>query len=247
MSRTIRNLALATLLGTVACTAFGQSAAEQEIIDDAAAAKVEKMTVDAGYSITKTGFGSADRVIDPGTIYAFRIEGLLSRTVLDHVTPTNVIDLQGKLIPPAKGFVASFGASGDVQQIDPGDRYYLHAVREEDNALIFTFLSLNTTGVSDQNGSARSRLRLYLKFQLPKVKGPRQPLSAAELHALTDPILLPAGSSDAMPAIMTGQSAEDVRKVLGNPDKSVKFDNKVILLFKGIKVILTDGKVTNVE
>jgi hypothetical protein len=243
----LRNVTIALLLAASTRFAISQNNTAQDIEDADKAAANSEIISKAGYSVTKTGFGSADRVIDPGTMYAFRIEGLLSRTVLDHMTPTNVVNVEGKLDAPAKGFIASFGASGDVQQVNPGDRYYLHEATLQDNAILFTFLSVNTTELVVKGQSARSRLRMYVKFQLPKVKGTRPALSPEQIHAMTDPVFVPAGSAESMPAILSGEVEADVRKALGEPDKALRFDNKTILVYKGIKIVLADGKVTSVD
>ena len=198
----------------------------------------------ASYSLTKTGFGSADRITDPGKVYVVRIDGLLARAIADHMTPTNVMT-DGKLIPPAKGFIATFGAGGDSQQIKPGDRFYLHEIEMKDDAVVFTLLSLDKEKVVVKGQSTSSRLRMYVKFDVGK--GGAAKLTAESLHALTDAVFLPEGSDALTPKIELGQSREDVHKILGDPTREVDLGAKTILVYKDIKVTLVDGKVTDAE
>lgn len=200
--------------------------------------------VDASYSLTKTGWGSADRITNPGTVYVVRIDGMLARAIADHVTPTNVIT-DGKLVPPAKGFLASFGASGDSQQIKPGDRFYLHDIDEKDNSLVFTLISLEKRNVVVHGNSTMSRLRMYIKF--PMSSASLNALTPASAHALTDPVFAPEGSPILTPTVQLGESLAQVREIMGDPLQQVNLGNKEILVYQHLKITLTDGKVTDAE
>jgi hypothetical protein len=193
------------------------------------------------YSLTGTGFGSADRITHPGKIYTTRIDGMLARAIADHVTPTNTIQ-DGALIPPAKGFRGAFGASGDSKQVQPGDRFYLHDVNIKDNAVVFTLLSLDKVVVVGQNGSTRSRVRMYVRF--PMTAAQLESLTPDALHKLTDPIFAPEG---VMPTVQLGQSLADVIHTLGEPQQQVDLGQKKILVYAKLKVTLVDGKVTDAE
>jgi hypothetical protein len=198
----------------------------------------------ASYSLTKTGWGSADRITDPGKVYVVRIDGLLARAIADHMTPTNVIK-NGKLVPPAKGFIATFGAGGDSQQIAPKDRFYMHEIETKDDGVQFTLISLDKENVVIKGRSTSSRLRMYIKFAVPKEEMPK--LTPDALHAMADAIFLPEGTAALTPNVQLGQTKEDVEKLMGEPTKIVSLGPKEILLYKDLKVVLTDGKVTDAE
>lgn len=189
------------------------------------------------YSLTKTGFGSADRIVNPGTVYVIRTDGLLARAIADHITPTNTFK-DGKLIPPSKGFLGAFGTSGDTKQVEPGTRFYLHDVQMKDGAAFFTLLSLDKVTVVGQNGSESSRLRMYLKFPVS------DDVTPAALHAMTDPVFSPQGSTPTQ-TVALGQSGEDVRKALGSPQQEIDLGSKKILVYKNLKITLVDDKVTD--
>ena len=208
----------------------------------AATSPANQADIAASYSLTRTGFGSADRITEPGTIYTVRREGLLARAIADHFTPTNVITADGQLVPPAKGFRAAFGASGDVLQVEPGARFYLHAVEMKDNAVEFTLLSLDSMTVVGDGGSVHSRLRMYLKFDLDKAQ--RDTLTLQSVHKLTDPVFAPANSA---PTVKLGQSLEEVHEALGAPDQVVDLGAKQILVYKSLKITMVDGKVTDAQ
>jgi hypothetical protein len=196
----------------------------------------------ASYSLTSTGFGSANRVTNPGKIYTIRIDGMLARAIANHVTPTNIIQ-NGSLIPPARGFKGAFGASGDSKQIQPGDRFYLHEIAVKNDAVVFTLLSLDkVVVVSGDNGSTRSRVRMYVRF--PINGGQLTSLTPDALHKLTDPIFAPEG---VMPTVQLGQSLADVIRTLGEPQQQVDLGQKKILVYAKLKVTLVDGKVTDAE
>ena len=195
----------------------------------------------SSYSLTKTGWGSANRITGPGTIYTIREEGLLARAIANHITPTNTF-VDGKLEPPAKGFRAAFGASGDVSQVIPGQRFYLHDVELKEDTVVFTLLSLDSLNVVDQGNSAHSRVRMYLKFVLTKEQ--QAQLTPETVHHLTDPVFAPENSN---PKIQLGQSAADVRQQLGAPDQEVDLGTKKILVYKSLKLTLVDDKVVDAQ
>jgi hypothetical protein len=195
----------------------------------------------SAYSLTKTGWGSANRITNPGAIYTIRIDGLLARAIADHITPTNTI-VDGKLLPAAKGFRGAFGASGDSEQVERGQRFYLHDVETANDGVVFTLLSLDSVNVVNQGASTHSRVRLYLKFALPKDQLAQ--LTPEALHRLTDPVFAPENSA---PTVQLGQSMAEVRQVLGEPDKEIDLGPKKVLVYKSLKVTFTDDKVTDAE
>jgi hypothetical protein len=192
----------------------------------------------ASYSLTQTGFGSADRITSPGTIYIIRTDGILARAIADHITPTNTFK-DGKLIPPSKGFLGAFGTAGDTKQVEPGNRFYLHSIEMKDGAAVFTLLSLDKITVVTQNGSTSTRLRMYLKFPVSTE------INAAQLHALTDPAFSPEGTAAPAQTVSIGESSEDVLKTLGAPQQQIDLGAKKILVYKQLKITLVDGKVTD--
>jgi hypothetical protein len=127
MRTLVRKLALFAVLGSAICSVAQTASAPSKLA--------------SAYSLTGTGFGSAERITNPGTIYVIHIDGLLARAIANHVTPTNTI-VDGKLLPPAKGFRAAFGASGDVKQVQPDQRFYVHALEVKDDGIVFTFSRL---------------------------------------------------------------------------------------------------------
>jgi hypothetical protein len=223
-----RVVLLATILAFVGITAGAQQSLPAPVL--------------ASYSLTGTGFGSANRITKPGKIYTIRIDGMLARAIANHVTPTNTIQ-SGSLIPPAKGFKGAFGAGGDSKQVQPDDRFYLHAITIKDNAVVFTLLSLDkVVVVSGDNGSTRSRVRMYVRF--PMNSEQLTSLTPEALHKLTDPIFAPEG---VRPTVQLGQSLADVIRTLGEPQQQVDLGQKKILVYARLKVTLVDGKVTDAE
>ena len=49
------------------------------------------------------------------------------------------------------------------------------------------------------------------------------------------------------PTVRLGQTGEEVRAILGTPDKVANLGSKVIFIYKDLKVTLTEGKVTDVQ
>jgi hypothetical protein len=199
-----------------------------------------------GYSLTETGFGSANRITKPGAVYVIRVDGILARAISDSITPTNTVK-DGTLLPPARGFRGAFGSAGDTQQVKPGQRFYLHEIKVDADAVTFTFLSLDTISTVVNGRSGQSRLRFYLKFALPKTTVPD--LTPESMHKYTDPIFIPESeaAATATVTVQLGQTLEEVKKIMGEPQKVMDLGAKQILIYKDVKVTLVDGKVTDAQ
>jgi hypothetical protein len=209
-------------------------------------AQLARSRIASSYSLTETGFGSADRVTKAGSVYLFRIDGLFARPVVNNITPTNTIK-DGALINPAKGFLGAIGTAGDAQQVKPGQRFYLHEINIDADTATFTFLSLDTVDSVYRGRSRQSRLRLYVKFPIPKNR--LSSLDSESMHKLTDPIFLPESeaAATATVTVQLGQTLEEVKKIMGEPQKVMDLGAKQILIYKDVKVTLVDGKVTDAQ
>jgi hypothetical protein len=201
-------------------------------------------SLDTNYVVTKAGGFNANNIKDPGAIYVVHVDGLFSRAIYDHVTPTTTIQ-NGQPLPAAKGFKGVFGASGDTRQIAPGDRFYLSGIELKDDAIIFRLTSLDMHTVTQNGQSAQSRFRAALKF--PLEKGAADTLTVADVHKLTDPIFSMEGAPVPTPQVQLGESQADVEKAFGQPQKVVDLGNKKILTYANLKVVLIDDKVTDAE
>lgn len=214
-----------------------------------------------GYSLTETGFGSADRVTKPGNIYVIHKDGLFARTVADGASPTNIVK-DGALTPVSQGYFST-NILGPAVQPKPGDRFYLHEIKVDSDAVTFILLSLDTVGRVMHGQSRQSRLRLTIKFDIPKNIVPT--LTPETMHQYTDAFFLPetdpasaAPTTAAVRAPVTtpvtstvtvqlGQTTEEVKKILGEPQKVMDMGAKQILIYKDVKVTLVDGKVTDAQ
>jgi len=206
----------------------------------ASAALAQKLN--ASFSITETGWGNAGRITNPGAVYVVHTDGLFARAIADHVTPTTTIK-DGKPLPTGKGFKGAFGTFGDTLQIKPGERFYLHEVNVKEDAVVLNLISLDShVVVNGEGGSSRSRLRMYVRFPLSREE--QASLSPADVHRLVDPIISPESGPS---TVQLGQSAADVRRLLGEPTKIVDLGSKEILMYANLKVTLVNDKVTDAE
>jgi len=61
---------------------------------------------------------------------------------------------------------------------------------------------------------------------------------------IADPAVASAVQSK---TVKLGMSADDVKQSLGNPDKIVDLGAKLVFIYRDMKVILIDGKVSDVQ
>ena len=91
------------------------------------------------------------------------------------------------------------------------------------------------------------RYKGAVKFLYPKGSGPGK--QVADIKAIIDPVLLPETEASAVNAktIALGQTRLEVEAILGKPERIVDLGAKVTYVYKDMKVIFVDGKVSDVQ
>ena len=72
---------------------------------------------------------------------------------------------------------------------------------------------------------------------------------AADVKAIIDPIIAEAAIASAVQSktVDIGMTADQVKQALGNPDKIINLGPKTIFVYKDLKVVFVDSKVSDVQ
>lgn len=196
------------------------------------------------YTITHMGIDRL-RVTEPGTILVIRQEGIRANPSNDFGNVTDKV-IDGHVQGP-KGFQAAFFSNEQDRSLKPGTKVYVTRIAIRKTEVQFDILTCDTSDLEVKGNTVHIRYSATVAFQFPK--GFADTINAKAVKKDVDAVLLPQSELQAAntKTISLGQTIKQVRANLGAPDRVVNLGPKVIYIYKDMKVIFHNGKVTNVE
>jgi hypothetical protein len=200
----------------------------------------------ADYPLTRVGVvmfkNDYNRITQPGGIYAVRVPGIYAdvATTENVIVNTNVANGQ---VSQATGFTAAFGGNtGRSRTLNPNEKVYVTSLYVNKNSVLLELLTVDMTTLGDGQGT---RYRAELNVKLPGLDDmtPDDVKKAIDI-VITDPA---TASSVESKTVKLEMSPDEVKKILGNPDKIVDLGQKQIYLYKDMKITFIDAKVTDVQ
>ena len=235
-STSFRALLIATVAAaTISLTAFG-----------APNSRAMREALVADYPLTKVGVvmfkTDYNRITQPGVILAVRLPGIYAdvANTQDAIVNTNFANGQ---VSQASGFAAAFGSNtGHSRTLNPNEKVYVTDVLVKRDAVQLELLTVDVTTLADGEGT-RYRAELNVKLPGLDTMTPEDVKKAIDT-VIADPAVTSAVQSK---TVKLGMSPEEVKQSLGNPDKIVDLGAKQVFIYRDIKVILIDGKVSDVQ
>ena len=234
-SSTFRIFATSVLWPAIPLLAFG-----------APSSKALREALVADYPLTKVGVVAFktdyNRITQPGTILAVRVPGIYAdiANTEDAIVNTNVASGQ---VTQATGFTAAFGSNtGKSRTLNPNEKVYVTDVLVKRDAVLLELLTVDVTTLGDGQGT---RYRAELNVKLPGLDNmTADDVKKAIEAVVADPAIASAVESK---TVKLGMSTDEVKKSLGNPDKIVDLGAKQVYVYKDMKIIFMDGKVSDVQ
>jgi hypothetical protein len=200
----------------------------------------------ADYPLTKVGVvmfkTDYNRITQPGVILAVRLPGIYAdvANTQDAIVNTNFANGQ---VSQATGFAAAFGSNtGHSRTLNPSEKVYVTDVLVKRDAVQLELLTVDVTTLADGEGT-RYRAELNVKLPGLDTMTPEDVKKAIDT-VIADPAVASAVQSK---TVKLGMSPDEVKQSLGNPDKIVDLGAKLVFIYKDMKVILVDGKVSDVQ
>jgi len=200
----------------------------------------------ADYPLTKVGVvmfkTDYNRITQPGVVLAVRLPGIYAdvANTQDSIVNTNFANGQ---VSQATGFAAAFGSNtGHSRTLNPNEKVYVTDVLVKRDAVQLELLTVDVTTLADGQGT-RYRAELNVKLPGLDTMTPDDVKKSIET-VVADPAVASAVQSK---TVKIGMSPDEVKQALGNPDKIVDLGAKQVFIYRDMKVILVDGKVTDVQ
>jgi hypothetical protein len=198
----------------------------------------------AEYPVTKIGISALrfnyNRITEPGGVFVVRIPGIYADMAgtKQAIIKTSISD--GKAVQQ-KGFLASLSNTNQARELKPGENVYILGVKVKSAAIEFELLTEDITPFDGLETRFRSQVVFPLaELATMKTEDVKKVVNVA--------FALPAvANATESKTIQLGMSGEEVKKILGNPDKVVELGAKTIYVYKDMKVILNNQKVADVQ
>jgi hypothetical protein len=225
-------LAVAATLPVCAFAAPNSKALREALVSDYPLTKV-------GVVAFKTDY---NRITQPGTVLAVRVPGIYAdvANTEDAIVNTNVAD--GK-VSQATGFTAAFGSNTTMSRtLDPNEKVYVTDVLVKRDAVLLELLTVDVKTLADGRGT---RYRAELNVKLPGLDA----MTADDVKKTIDTVVADPAVASAVESktVKLGMSTDEVKKTLGNPDKVVDLGAKQVFVYKDMKIIFVDSKVSDVQ
>jgi len=183
-----------------------------------------------------------NRITKPGAILAVRLPGIYADVANTENAIVNTNFANGQ-ITQASGFAAAFGSStGRSRTLNPNEKVYVTHIYVKRDGVQLELLTVDTTTLADGQGT---RYRAELNVKIPGIEG----MSADDIKKSIEPVIADPAIASAVESktIKLGMSPDEVKQSLGNPDKIVDLGTKQVFIYKDMKIILIEGKVSDVQ
>ena len=181
-------------------------------------------------------------ITQPGVILAVRLPGIYAdvANTQDSIVNTNFANGQ---VSQGTGFAAAFGSNtGHSRTLNPNEKVYITDVLVKRDAVQLDLLTVDVTTLADGEGT-RYRAELNVKLPGLDTMTPDDVKKSIET-VVADPAVASAVQSK---TVKVGMSPDEVKQSLGNPDKIVDLGAKQVFIYKDMKIIFMEGKVSDVQ
>jgi hypothetical protein len=209
-----------------------------------AANKPLEEALNGKYEVTKTGIDRF-RITKPGTVLVIQKDGIFANPSTDFGTQTTRVT-DGNVIEP-KGFSGAFFASKTDRSLKAGEKVYVTRIQVTNKDIRFEIMTADTREVNVNGNTRETRYAATVAFDF----------SAADLESanidtikkVIDAVLIPEGevAAASTKTVQLGQTPDEVKAILGAPVNIVKLGPKEMYIYKDLKVIFVDGKVSDVQ
>jgi hypothetical protein len=138
---------------------------------------------------------------------------------------------------------AAFGSNtGKSRTLKPEEKVYVTDVLVKRDVVQIELLTVDVTTLADGQGT---RYRAELNVKLPGLDS----MTPEDVKKTIDTVVADPAVASAVESktVKLGMSTDEVKKTLGNPDKIVDLGAKQVYIYKDMKIVFIDSKVSDVQ
>jgi len=204
-----------------------------------------KASLEESYPLSKRASLSPDRITHQGVVLVIQKQGIAADPSSDlRYSITFVRDGQ---LGEQGGAAPGLFSKTNTRVFKPGEKVYVIGIKIGDDYVMLELTSCDMFDVVKMGSTKQTRYKAALSFKFDKESLPK--LNPEKIKAAISPILATEGEAAAQntKTISLGQTPEQVEAILGKPEKIVNLGPKITYVYKDMKVIFQDGKVSDVQ
>jgi hypothetical protein len=204
-----------------------------------------KRDTEAVYTLSKRATLSPDRITKQGTVVVVQKDGITADLSSD--MRYSVTKVTAGQIGEEGGAVSAMFTKERSRVFKSGERLFVTDIDVYDDGVMLKLMTCESFDVNEKGSTQQRRYKGAVKFMFPKGSGPDK--TVADMRAIIDPVLLPESEATAVhtKTIRLGQSPAEVEGILGKPERVVDLGPKVTYVYKDMKVVFVDGRVSDVQ
>jgi len=204
-----------------------------------------KETLEAAYPLTHRSALAPDRLTNQGVVLVIQKQGIAADPSSDmRYSVTYVRDGQ---IGEEGGATAAIFTKEKTRTFKPGEKVYVTAIKIGEDYVMFELMSCDMFDITLHGSTKQTRYKSALSFKFDKNALPT--LDAKKIIETISTVAATEAEAAAQntKTISLGQTTAQVESILGKPDKIVNLGPKTTYVYKDMKVIFQDGKVSDVQ
>jgi hypothetical protein len=203
-----------------------------------------KEALEGKYQITKTGIDRV-RITQQGTVFILQKDGVSGDLSSDATFLNNKVH-DGQIAQQG-GFMAAMQDKKTSRALKAGDKVYVFKIDVKDDLIQVFVITCDTYDVNLHGSTQQTRYKALLSFELGKefMASADSPAVEKAIEAVITPEAQVQAASTK--TVELGQPPAQVEGALGKPDKIVNLGAKKIYVYKDMKIVFVDEKVSDVQ
>jgi hypothetical protein len=199
-------------------------------------------SLNANYSLSKLSV-LGGKITHAGTIVVVRRDGVSGVPADGSGVADNLIR-DGQIQQKGRNWFYALDATSR-RSYKVGERDYIDHLAVKENEIQIGLVTLDTYDVIEKGESKPSRFKAQLHFQF--ARGQLDTMSFSEVADVIGTVLAREDELKAAKTVSLGQTKEQVEAEMGKPETILDLGPKVVYVYKNLKIIFVDGRVTDVE
>jgi hypothetical protein len=203
----------------------------------------------AYYPVTKIGthgFGDIDynRITNPGPTFTVQNPNIYADMANTRQLITNT-EVENGTVHQSTSYASALSNSSQSRNLKVGETVYITKLKLTPTVIQMELLTTDQVTLGD---GRTTRYRAEVTFHIDT----SNPASKADdAKKLIDPVLVSSSAASAQASqsktVNLGMTVDQVKQALGEPDKTINLGPKTIFVYKDIKVVFVDSKVSDVQ
>lgn len=201
--------------------------------------------LEAAYPLSKRAALSTERITKQGAVLVIRKDGITADLSSD--VRLSVTDVKANTLAEQGGAVSALFTKKSSRVFKAGERVFVLDIKVKDEYIMMQILSTDTFDVIKNGNTMPIRYKGVVKFIFDE--GFLETADASRVKTVIDSVLQSEAEAAATntKTVALAQTRDQVEAILGKPEKIFDLGPKVTYVYKDMKVIFTDGKVSDVQ